>query len=203
MYIYSPGTYGSASGFSIDGKAFQDYGIYRGRLLQINVTKCNFTNANSFSGGGAMYIKTLKASVRLRHSELINCTCAAENCGAGGVLINTSFASPKGKSDNDLVLVVESCRFIGCKSRMFDIVYSGCLSVLFNTAEVKIRNNHFVSNHGGVINLQSFPTDKGSSKKPSYVTVGNSMFLNNYGWAINALFAYKQSVLILKNVTIK
>ena len=200
VYIYSPGAYGNASGYSVEEKADIDYGIYSERLLQINVTKCSFINAKSSSGGSAMYIKALKASVRLRHSALINCTCAAASCG-GGVLINTGFASLKRRPGNDLLLIVESSRFKWCESGRSN--FGGSLSVLFNTAEININTSHFVSNYGSAINFDSYPADEGFSKTPSYVTVENSMFFDNYGSATIVVFVYKQSVLFFKNVTIE
>ena len=55
------------------------------QLLQMNITRCNFTNTYSQYRGGAVYVSAPKATIHLRHSAFTRCT--AEKGLGGGVSI--------------------------------------------------------------------------------------------------------------------
>ena len=148
------------------------------QLLPINISKCDFINAYSFSGGGGLNIYVLKAAVRLHHSTFINCTSNYESFGGGGVFINTNLTSPKRKSGNDLSLIVESSRFIGSKSVFSCFSFGASLSVLSTTQiKISINNSHFISNFGGAFAVwcQSIHWRDGFVA----VTIEHSTFLYN------------------------
>ena len=61
------------------------------KLPEINITKCDFNNANSSLDGGAVYINAVKASIRLRHSTFTNCITNR----IGGAVFVTSISALK------------------------------------------------------------------------------------------------------------
>ena len=60
------------------------------KLPEINISKCAFKDADSFLGGGAVYINAVNASVRLCYSTFTNCRTQSNNGGA--VYVSSIFA---------------------------------------------------------------------------------------------------------------
>ena len=151
------------------------------QLLQINITRCNFTNTYSYSSGGAVYVSAPKATMRLRHSAFTNCT--AEKGVGGGLSIHVGPIDPistQNKTGEDFLLSLESSYFTECRS----IAHSGgALNIVSqdNREEISINNSHFISNDaamfGGAINFHRFSLYKG--RVQSAITIEHSTFLNN------------------------
>ncbi|KAJ7378431.1 hypothetical protein OS493_022965 [Desmophyllum pertusum] len=169
----------------------------------MNVTKCGFTNAFSASEGGAVYINALKASVQLRHTTFTNCSVLALGGGGGVLIVAAGFTSPNRKSGNNLVLVVESCRFIDCRTGLESD--GGSLKLVYKTKiEISINNSHMISSYagkGGALSIIEYNIE--NTDEPSHITIENSTFSNNRavqaGGAI-CLIVNNQSSLILLNV---
>ena len=117
LYICSPNVRSNESYCSKRYKAkFHNNGQSTEKFPQINIGKCDFINAYSFSGGGAVNIHVLKTSVRLSQSKFIDCHSDTVSFGGGGILINTTFTSPQRTSSNCILLTVLNSLFKGCKS---------------------------------------------------------------------------------------
>ena len=196
VYVYSPGSFSNDSEYSTDDKADVGYRIDGEKLLQINITRCGFTSANSSYGGGAIHIMALKASMQLRHSTFINCTGTT-----GGVIINTSLTSPNKKPGNDLLMIVESSRFIRCKSLASDDL-CGSMHVLFQTqVRMTISNSHFIANDGAAFVVYSSIDPTNAS---SYVKIEHSTISYNTGLrVVSYIKLSNQSIIILENVTME
>ncbi|KAJ7378424.1 hypothetical protein OS493_022958 [Desmophyllum pertusum] len=177
------------------------------QLLQMNVTKCAFSNAYGASGGGAVYINALKASVHLHHTTFTNCSVLA--WGGGGVFIKAGLMSRKRKSGNNLVLVVESCRFIDCRTGLWT-ADGGSLKLLYQTKiEISINNSHIISSYagtGGALSIRPSSIENTDEPMASHITIRNSTFSNNRavqtGGAIY-LTVNNRSTLILQNVVME
>ena len=202
VYVNAPGPGSNNSEYSAKEKNNVDLNSQSEQGLQTNFTKCVFTNAYSSLGGGAVYIAAITASVQLRYSNFTNCA----SLGTGGVLINAM--SPEQQQGYGLVLIVESSRFVGCRSDGFD--NGGSLSVLYKRqVVVAINNSHFISNragNGGALSL--FPSrieDERWRSKPSQITVKNATFLENSATNGGAIYLVvnNHSILILENVTME
>ena len=203
VYIYSPGSLSNHSEQSTDNDEVED-SVQGHKLLHINVTKCNFTSAFSFFGGGGIHIKAVRVSMRLRYSAFINCTSTSASYGGGGVLIDTSLTSvPKRKPGNDLLLIVEDSHFMGCRQSFPSFTkFCGSLCVLFKTQiEIIINNSYFISNSGGAVAIQS-PSNY-STTGVSYVKIEHSTFLKNIFSSAIVILLYNRSIVSLKNVTME
>ena len=149
--------------------AFRDRSSESEQHLQIEVTKCSFIDAYSFSGGGAVYINANKSG---------------------------------------LLFIVESSRFIQCKSDGS----GGSLSFLCKSEiQININNSHFISNQavqsGGGLYVDSFMiNDEHWASSASHIVVENSTFSNNSaddsGGAMSVA-ANKQHAVILQKVTME
>ena len=155
------------------------------QLLQINISKCNFTNAHSTLRGGALFINALKASMQLRHATFTNCTVSGgdERGGSGGGGVYIYVTSSKQTLRNDLLLtVIRSC-FIRCEST--DV--GGALSVLYkNRIEICVNNSYFISNHavvGGAIGIVSSikPYKRWRRNVSQLIIIEQTTFSNNRG----------------------
>ena len=206
VYIYSPGSLSKGPEYSTNDKSELDYSGCQSveQLLQINITGCNFTNAYSSFSGGAVYINAVNSSIRLRHSAFTKCTARGGDIllvnGGGGIFVN---------SGNDLLLTVESSRFMGCTSG----VGGGSLNVVFeNQVEINIENSRFSSsygNNGGAVSI--LPSNLDMRKANSCnITIAHSTFSNNSvdreqgnGGAILIIVENNQSSVLLQTVTME
>ena len=153
----------------------------------VSLNQNNFTSNTASMGGGALYIKAVKASVKLRHSAFTNCETKELMMGVGGsgVLIDTSLKSLTGTVGNDLLLTVDSCRFERCVTS--SRVNGGSVAVFYKSQiEININNSNFISNLNGAVILRSWPyfsesTGNNGSMKSSYVRIQNSRFFENDG----------------------
>ena len=149
----------------------------------VSLNQNNFTGNTASMGGGALYIKAVKASVKLRYSAFTN--CKTRGVGGSGVLIDTSLKSLTGTVGNDLLLTVESCRFERCVTVSHDS--GGSVAVFYKSQiEININNSNFISNCNGAVILKPgpyFSESKGNngSMKSSYVRIQNSRFFENNG----------------------
>ena len=88
VYIDSLGSASSDLEYSTHEQADLNYKGQRSEQLhQININKCDFTNAKSFTRGGAVYIKAPNASILLSHSAFTDCvtfTVVVRQEGGGG-----------------------------------------------------------------------------------------------------------------------
>ena len=166
----------------------------------LKVSESSFTNAHASSGGGAVYITALTASVQLHHTTFTKCT----SLGTGGVFIH--LMSRESSAGYALHLIVENSRFVNCELNGFDH-FGGSLSVVYESrVKINISSSRFISNHagkGGALNL--FPLrigDKQWQSKPSQVTIKNSTFFDNSAISGGAIYLVvnNQSILILENV---
>ena len=137
----------------------------------LKVSKTSFTNAYGSSGGGAVYLTALTASVQLHHTTFTNCT----SLGKGGCVF--IHAMSRGRTAvNAFHLIVDNSRFVGCRSNSGFFDGGGSLSVLYESqVKISISGSHFISNYaanGGALSLLSF--DKHWRSKPSQVTIQNS-----------------------------
>ena len=162
----------------------------------LKVSKTSFTNAYGSSGGGAVHITALTASVQLHHTTFTNCTSLGKG---GGVFIHATSRS----AVNAIHLIVDNSRFVGCRSNGF----GGSLSVFYEIqVKISISGSHFVSNYadtGGAISLFPFRIeDENWWSKPSQVTIKNALFFKNSASSGGAtiLTVSNQSILILENV---
>ena len=152
----------------------------------VSLNQNNFTGNTASMGGGALYIKAVKASVKLRYSAFTN--CKTRGVGGSGVLIDTSLKSLTGTVGNDLLLTVESCRFERCVTVSYDS--GGSVAVFYKSQiEININNSNFISNYNGAVTLSPepyFSESKGNngSMKPSYVRVQNSRVFENSGFVV-------------------
>ena len=172
----------------------------------VTLNQNNFTNNTAVKGGGALYIKAVKASVVLRHLTFTNCKTST---GFGsGVLINTTLDPRNKTSGNDLVLTVESCRFVGCGTKAISST-GGSLDVIYKTqTRINISNSNFISNFRALlIWVESYlpkSTANSNSIKWSYVKIQNCMFLRNRGLGSFStpvsITVSNQSVIIFGNV---
>ena len=194
------------SKYSTNSKGELDYSSRQSAeqpLLQINVTRCNFSNAYSSSQGGAVYINVPKASMRLRHLEFTNCTCFSNG---GAVFVQTGSTSLKTKSSNHSLLIMESSHFTKCRS----VNSGGSLTVLYKTQiELSINNSNFISSYtggtGGAVGI--FPSHFGRWRaNTTHITITHSTFSNNSaqgnGGAIS-IAVNNQSILIMQSVIVE
>jgi len=200
VFIDTSGYGSNTTEYKTEGKAESEYHSQNGLLPQINIVKCNFTNAYSLEG--AVYVNAVKASVQLCHSTFTNCQ------EGGGVYIAAGVTSIR-KSGNDLVLIVESCHFIG--GGQYSSWYcGGALLVLYKSQiQISINNSHFTSNaalYGGAICIEAFNFGEQKITNTSYVTIEHSTFSNNgaekHGGAIST-WLNDQSTLILQRVIMR
>jgi len=215
VYIDSYGSVSNTYESSVNHDAESNIGSAEHRL-QMDIFKCNFSNNNSSFRGGAMYVKALAATVRLRHSKFTNCTTQTgkreEVGGGGGVFIHSGLTSLKQNSGNDILLFVERSHFQECRSVGL-YVFGGSLSVLYeNQIEVRIKNSTFSSNYagdflatfsfGGAVSIFPLNIDK-LRKNASHITIEHTSFSNNSvkenGGAI-FIDVNNQSILVLENV---
>ena len=172
----------------------------------VTLNQNNFTNNTAVKGGGAVYIKAVKASVVLRHLTFTN--CKTFNGFGSGVLINTTLDPRNKTSGNDLVLTVESCRFVGCGTKAISSS-GGSLDVIYKTqTKINISNSNFISNFRALlIWVEPYlpkSTANSNSIKWSYVKIQNCMFLRNRGLGLFStpvsITVSNQSVIIFRNV---
>ena len=193
LYIYSPNVRSNESYCSKrNSTKFHYNGQSTEHLPQINIRECDFINAYSFSGGGAVNIHVLKTSVRLSQSKFIDCHSDSVSFGGGGILINTTFTSPQRTSSNCILLMVLNSLFKGCKSAHSEI--GGSLSILTETKnKIIINETHFISNYGGALNIWcKVNNGRGSI---SHVFIQHSIFLgNSITFAINIMVSAKSIV---------
>ena len=211
IYFYSPGLISKDAKYSTDDKAKIDDRIDDEQLLKIDITKCNFTNtSSSLDAGGAVHIRALKASVQLRYSTFINCSIGTEQgAGGGGVFIQTTSSLPKRESSSantDLLLIVESSNFTGCKAFNGGSLY---VSYTHGTEmQITVNNSNFISNSvdnsgGALCVAEIFQTENEDWKiNNSQITIKWSTFKNNRayneGGALILEF-YKKGILIFEH----
>jgi len=178
--------------------------------LQLNVSKCVFTDAYSFLHGGALQINALKASVQLCHSTFTSCTSSGHGGALNVVSLSDKSKSPslsdRNTSDIDLILVVKHSHFKSCSSGH----YGGSLSIFCVTDIVlNITNSTFISNYaahsGGALSMFPPPISSGDGGGIlSQITVENSTFLNNSakhdGGAMCVVLDVYKCIVILQNV---
>lgn len=96
------------------------------QLFEININKCNFSNAYAETSGGAVYIKAVKGSIHVIKSRFSS--CFAHWIGGGAIWITADSASHKQRSDDKVALTVENSTFSDN-------------SVLYNGAAVYLEAN--------------------------------------------------------------
>ena len=209
-YIDAFGSASSNAKYATYGRDAIDSKSQSKHRLQLNVSKCVFTDAYSFLHGGALQINALKALVQVCHSTFTNCT----SLGHGGAL-NVVSLSGKSKSPslsgsnashNDLNLVVKHSQFNSCSSGH----YGGSLSIFCVTDVVlNITNSTFISNNaahsGGALSLFPPPISSGDRGGIlSQIAIENSTFSNNYakhdGGAVCIVLDVYKCIVILENV---
>ena len=93
MYIHSTGSVLNDAEYSTKDMLKFHYDDQRSeKLSQINITKCDFNNANSFLDGGAVYINAVKATVRLCYSTFTHCTTKRWLSFRGAVCVTSILA---------------------------------------------------------------------------------------------------------------
>ena len=171
----------------------------------VSLNQNNFTNNTASNVGGALYIKAFRASIVLRHLTFTN--CKTFSVAGSGILIDNRLESPNRKPDNELVLMVESCRFEGCVIE--GNIIGGSLTVFYKTQfNINISNSNFISSYGAltIALMPHLPELTANSKsiKKSYVKIQNTTFLHNRGFRAPVLIAVSnQSVVIFQNVTME
>ena len=171
----------------------------------VSLNQNNFTNNTASNVGGALYIKAFRASVVLRHLTFTN--CKTFSVAGSGILIDNRLESRNRKPDNELVLMVESCRFVGCVIE--GNIIGGSLTVFYKTQfNINISNSNFISSYGAltIALMPHLPELTANSKsiKKSYVKIQNTTFLHNRGYRAPVLIAVSnQSVVIFQNVTME
>ena len=171
----------------------------------VSLNQNNFTNNTASNVGGALYIKAFRASVVLRHLTFTN--CKTFSVAGSGILIDNRLESRNRKPDNELVLMVESCRFEGCVIE--GNIIGGSLTVFYKTQfNINISNSNFISSYGAltIALMPHLPELTANSKsiKKSYVKIQNTTFLHNRGFRAPVLIAVSnQSVVIFQNVTME
>ena len=172
----------------------------------VSLNQNNFTSNTALMGGGALHIKAVKASVKLRHSAFTN--CKTMGVGGSGVLINTRLKSLTGTVGNDLLLTVESCRFERCVTASHDS--GGSVAVFYKSQiEININNCNFISNSNGAVTLRpgryfSESTGNNGSMKSSYVRIQNSRVFENKGiFAPLNMYVNDQSIVTLLYVSME
>ena len=171
----------------------------------VSLNQNNFTNNTASNVGGALYIKAFRASIVLRHLTFTN--CKTFSVAGSGILIDNRLESRNRKPDNELVLMVESCRFEGCVIE--GNIIGGSLTVFYKTQfNINISNSNFISNYGAltIALMPHLPELTANSKsiKKSYVKIQNTTFLHNRGFRAPVLIAVSnQSVVIFQNVTME
>ena len=182
-----------------------------GLFLLIDINRCYFTNCNSYSpvanlDGGALYIKGLKASVRLNHSSFTMCRTATFG---GGIFIQTGSTLPQRRPSYagvDLLLIVDSSNFTRCRASDGASLYA----IYETEMQITINNSHFISNNaemlGGALCVYPSNTEGENWKRNSgQITIENSAFINNRafrGGAFN-LESNSQTSLILQRVVME
>ena len=171
----------------------------------VSLNQNNFTNNTASNVGGALYIKAFRASIVLRHLTFTN--CKTFSVAGSGILIDNRLESRNRKPDNELVLMVESCRFEGCVIE--GNIIGGSLTVFYKTQfNINISNSNFISSYGAltIALMPHLPELTANSKsiKKSYVKIQNTTFLHNRGFRAPVLIAVSnQSVVIFQNVTME
>ena len=178
---------------SVSNSSFVDTSAAQGGAFSIECMKVKFSlqesiflrNTATNGSGGAVLINAHRAAVRLLNSYFTNNNASSNTLHGGGALSVASFSQTT-KLDGVLLLTVERCSFVACRSG-----YGGALSVSFdNQLQIVIKDSHFISNYaesGGALNVLS-----GTSQ----ITIENSTFLSNKAHVGGALFLvgnYKQS----------
>ena len=210
VFIYASGSFSNDAEYATNDKDEVNYDTQNAeQLCEINISKCNFVYVKSSSGGGAVFIKVRKVSVRLHNSVFTNCTTIRggyEGEGGGGVFIY---------SWHNLLLTVDRSRFMGCGS--FGAVFGGALGVLYrNQIDICIKNSHFNSNYagfflssdgfGGAIGIFPLNAKDLWRKKSSHIIIEQSTISNNLAEGDGgAIFMHvnNKSILILQEVTIE
>ena len=124
--------------------------------VRFNLLESKFLLNNATSGnGGAFLISGHKVSVRFLNSFFTNSLAVGGSWayGAGGALFVTSMVPPihssifqGNHSDNTLLLTVERCRFVGCRSG-----FGGSLYVEHsNHLQLVIKHSDFIFNYAYV-----------------------------------------------------
>ena len=168
-------------------------------LCKINVSHSSFVNTTS-AQGGAINIECTNVDSLLQHSTFTKCTALRQG---GAVFMDTGPKSPKRKEDKDLVLFLESSRFVGCRSGN-----GGALIVLYKTQiKITINKTHFASNYayyGGAISIiLNSNIDALLRTNGNHITIEHSTFLNNHasgGGGAICLSVNNPSILILQRV---
>ena len=163
---------------------------------QISITQCNFINANSLSGAGAVHIQA--TSVRISQSRFINCASTGLVFGVGSViLITTTSTAPIITSSYDLLVTVEHSLFMGCR---LDLTSNNSGTNLVILTEKKNRINitdtHFISNSGGAIIILR--------EGRSHVIIAHSTFFHSsFRALVIGIFVEKGSIVTFNNVSME
>ena len=163
---------------------------------QISITQCNFINANSLSGAGAVHIQA--TSVRISQSRFINCASTGVVFGVGSViLITTTSTAPIITSSYDLLVTVEHSLFMGCR---LDLTSNNSGTNLVILTEKKNRINitdtHFISNSGGAISI--------FREGRSHVIIAHSTFFHSsFRALVIGIFVEKGSIVTFNNVSME
>lgn len=182
VYIDAFGSGSSNANYATYGKDEINFKSQRKHNLQLNVSKCVFTDAHSFLHGGALQIYAHDALVQLCHSTFTNCTASDHGGALNVILLLFRSKSPSFSSSNTshiaLNLLVKHSQFKSCSSGH----YGGSLSIFIWSA-VAINNkitiigttfqNCSTEQSGGAINL--YFTDEVNTT----FTVKKSRFLDN------------------------
>lgn len=176
VYIKCSGYLLSDPGCKTNDKSEVDWNIRSSeQLLQMNITRCNFTKTYSQYRGGAVYVSTPKATIRLRHSAFTRCTAEKRVGGGVSIYVGTNDTiSTQNKTGHDFLLSLESSHFTGCSSSADS---DGALNIETDGARVEINmnNTHFISNDGGAFNISSLPVDWIQNN----ITIEQSTFVSN------------------------
>ena len=165
------------------------------RSPQISITQCNFVDANSLYGAGAVHIQA--TSVRISQSRFINCASTGVVLERSVILIKTTSTAPMITSSYDLLVTVEHSLFMGCR---LDLTINDLGANLVILTEKKNRINitdtHFISNSGGAINI--LPEGR------SHVIISHSTFFHSsFSVMVIGIFAEKGSIITFNNVSME
>ena len=197
VYINCSGYLLSDPGSKTNGKSEVDWNIRSSeQLLQMNISRCNFSKIYSQFDGGAVYVSTSKATMRLRHSAFTKCT--AEDGVGGGVSIHVGMISTQNnKTGHDFLLSLDSSHFAECTSRAYG---GGALNIKAVGArvEISINNSHFIFNYGGAFTVNSYRVWTQNA-----ITIEQSTFLKNSISMFvgdGSILSVRASVLVLRKV---
>jgi len=144
------------------------------RLPEINITKCAFNNANSLTGGGAIYINAVNASVRLCYSTFTNCRTQSNG---GAVYVSSIFT-----------VKVHQSSFFNNTARAEDGAISMRDSNSRNTSHIAVERSTFSSNNadiGGAIFIYA----------NAILTFHTATVVSNRAGSGGAVFAVSYSVI--------